>query len=724
MISNDELLNDFNQNMTDWFSTTTTQRAENANLYKMRDTHYTKIVSPNDGQYQGKGVLSPENGNGYNPRTYKTPVVINLAAAYIRAITGLQIINGKTIQVCGVDPNFSGDFDIGNDVLQYILEEGNYKSAKTYAIEDCHVRGFGCTNTSLDFTSSSFLGGKPCIQRKFFVAYDLAVRAGNINEEASWCAYADPISKKELKQYLKRSGVDIEKVNPNSIYSSQYMEYCNSEKEHLLDFVHNYYWYDYQTVYDVANPYVEYGDVLREGAIDNAELMNRLGMMSDNLGVDIEANTWTLSKEDFKEVEAFIEYMRDDVGIPIGKFRKSERATKLYQRAEIVGDTVIKKAKSFTQKGHALNFINGFFDESEGYHYGIGRPLAQVQVLLNDAVAIYHSYASKVEIGGNIGITGGGDDLESLIDELRRKTGIASLPDGATISQLGTADAAQALRGLVDFYVSILPMPAGISTEILAQLSTKDMGEGLLSGMLEQMNVSLLHSMNGMESYSRNQGYICLDMARFIAEVGENRVIKAISPMQSEDNYLRFSKQNMAKEYSVRFIERSDSESKKKRDFKDLIEAVGIFGEAKRDAFAPIILENMPIDYQLKEEMKTVIAPQLTPEQQQMQQREQQVAIEMQVMQLEQGKANIRMINAQAMQLEQQSGREQSASELNMRKAAVEVEQAASTIDYNQAKTIKTEADTAAVLAKIGMDEYNMVNDMERNNAPITPSNT
>ena len=73
----------------------------------------------------------------------------------------------------------------------------------------------------------------------------------------------------------------------------------------------------------------------------------------------------------------------------------------------------------------------------------------------------------------------------------------------------------------------------------------------------------------------------------------------------------------------------------------------------------------------------------------------------------------MRMINAQAAQLEQQSGREQSASQLNQQKAMIELDKVSTDIENKQAQTVKTEADTAAVLAKIGMEAYNNVNSIK-----------
>lgn len=690
MISDDELLSDFNRRLDDWFATTHEQRAQNATMYQLRDNHHMQMAPTNDFDFDEeiKGVLSP----GYKQaqrdfRSYKTPVVVNLAAAYLRAIVGLQVLNSKTIEATSVDPNFNAEHDIANDVIDYILDEGGYKSETTLVMEDAHVRGFGAAVTTLDFSFASFLGGRPSLQRKFFVAYDLAARASDLNRSAGWCAYADPVSHDQLKLYLKANGKDINNIVGGDVYSSQYMQYCRQDKQHLLDFVHHYYWYDYKNMWDVQNPYVNATQQIAEAAQAEPAVYELLGQMSDSLGIDVMAHTWTLDKDDLSEVDAFIENIREMTGVSVQKMERSERHVRHYQRAEIVGDTVIKKATSYTQKGHALNFVTGFFDETEGYHYGIMRPLSTVQVMLNDALTMYHSYVSKVEVGGVIGITGGADGIEQLIDELRHKSGIVPMPPNSQITSLGTADAAQAFMGLIELYIRLLPMPAGVSPEILSQLATKDMGEGLMQTMLQQMQTSLLHSMNGMESYMHNQGHICVDLARFMAEVGDSRVIRAISPKQGEEAYKRFSKQNLAKEYSMRLVERPISEDAQKRNFRLMVEGIQLFSEQKRDAFAPVVLENMPIDNNLKEEMKAAIAP--PPVDPQMEQ----LAIRERVAQVEVAESGATLQKSLAMEA-------QSKADLSQKQGATEIQKKVSEIAENEADTQKTYAE----IAKMGME--------------------
>lgn len=685
MISDDELLTMFSERMNDWFATTSKQRAEYITMYQLRDSHslQREVYYPED----DNGVLSPQSRAARDMRSYKSPAVVNMAAAYLRSIVGMQINNGKSIEAVSADPAFDGVHDIGNDVMEYILSEGGFKGAKTLALEDSHVRGFGATVTTLDFSYTSFLGGRPNIARKFFVAYDLASRGDDVNRNMSWCAYADPINKSDLKNYLKFNGKDEKNIVGGDVYAAQYMSGLVMDKQHLLDMVHHFYWTDYAQMYDVGNPYVNAANQIREAAAKDPRVFELLGKMSDVLGVDIEAHTWTVDKDNLAEVDAFVENIRKMTGITINKMPRSSRFTKVFYRAEIVGNSVIKKAVSYTQKGHALNFITGFFDELEGYHYGIMRPMAQVQMLLNEAITTFHSYAQRAEIGGTVAITGASDGLEELVDAVRQKLGIVSMPMGASVTPLGTTDAAQAMMGLIELYLRLLPSVGGVSPEIMAQLSTKDMGEGLLQSMIMQMNVSLLHSINGIESYLLNQGHICIDLAHAMAEIGEQRTIRAITPKHEDGDFVRFSKQNMAKEYSMRIVSKPDSEEAATRNFKRLVEGVQMFSEAKRDMFAPVVLENMPIDYSMKQELKQSMQPQQDPQAAQMAQRRE--------------NAEVSMMEAQAMQLAAQAQKEQQQSDLAKRDGVTKIEKSVSEIEKNNAQTDKLRAETGGVVHKM-----------------------
>ena len=678
MISDDELLSKFNERMQGWFAVTSRQRAESAALFQLRDSHV--MERKQNHQEDVNGALSPAAKRAREYRSYKQPAVVNMAAAYLRSIVGLQINNGKSIEAVSADPMFDGVHDIGNDVMEYILDEGGFRSARTMALEDAHVRGYGATVTSLDFNYTSFLGGRPNIARKYFLAYDLATRGGNMNRELSWCAYGDLISDDDLKRYLKMSGVNKD-VSGGDALTYQYLEFMNTDRQHMLNMVHNYYWTDFKNVYDIANPYVAATRQIEEAAASNPAVYELMGKMSDTLGVDIQAASWVLDVDKVEELDSFVELINDMTGARVDKMQRSKKFVEVFQRAEIVGDTVIKKANSFTQKGHALNFITGFFDEVEGYHYGLMRPMAQVQMLLNEAITAFHSYAQRAEIGGTVGISGAGDGLEELVDAVRQKIGIVSMPQGASITSLGTGDASQAMIGLIELYLKTLPSVAGISPEIMSQLSTKDMGEGLLQSMIQQMNVSLLHSQNGLESYLLNQGHICIDLARSMAEVGEQRAIRAISPNHKGEDFIRFSKQNMAKEYSMRIIQKSDSEDAQHRNFKRLVEGVQMFSEQKRDMFAPVVLENMPIDYEQKEQLKAAMQPQQAdPAIAQMDMRRQ--------------NAEISMMEAQAAQLAAQAQKEQSQADLAQRDGVTNIDKAVSEIEKNKAQTDKLIAET------------------------------
>jgi hypothetical protein len=671
MIEDDEIITKFNERMSNWFATTSKQRAESAAMFMMRDSH--TMQRKDDSQYIDR-KLDPQV-QAANPRNYRQPAVVNLAGAYLRSITGMQINNGKSIEVASIDPNFDSVNDIGNDALDYILHEGGFKAARDLALEDAHVRGYGATVTTLDMAYVDLPCGRPHIERKFFTAFDLSKRAGDINRDMAWCAYADLVSDDSLKSYLKRNGKS-EDISSADCWTAQYMENLNSDRLHLMGMVHNYFWCDYETVYKVQNPYKSQTVMLDRATKAKQGIENHIGRTTDALNIDIDADYWVLDKDDLKELDALMVTLTEVTGVKIDKLERAPMDARVYRRAEIVGDTVVKKSNSFTQRGHPMNFITGYFDEVEGYHYGLMRPMSQVQMLLNEMVTAAHSYAHRAEVGGTIGISGAGDGLEELVDAVRQKTSIIPFPTGATISSLGSPDTAQAMLGLIDLYVKMLPSVAGVSPEIMAQLSTKDMGEGLMQSMMQQMNISLLHSQNGMDSYLLNQGYIGIDLARSMASVGDLGRIRAVAPRHGEEEYKRFAKQNFAKNYSARISEKSDSEEKRTRDFRLLVEGVQMFSEAKRDMFAPVVLENMPIDSEQKSQLKDAMQP---PQQN----------LQISEMDIRRQNAEISMMEAQAAQLAAQAQKEQAQAALAQRDGVTNIDKSVSEIDKNKAQTQK-----------------------------------
>jgi hypothetical protein len=135
-------------------------------------------------------------------------------------------------------------------------------------------------------------------------------------------------------------------------------------------------------------------------------------------------------------------------------------------------------------------------------------------------------------------------------------------------------------------------------------------------------------------------------------------------------------KQNFAKNYSARISQKSDSEEKKTRDFKLLDEGVQMFSEQKRDMFAPVVLENMPIDHEQKSQLKEAMQPQQqNPEIEQLAMRRQ--------------NAEISMMEAQAAQLAAQAQKEQQQAEVAQRDGVTKIDKSVSEIEKNQAQTQK-----------------------------------
>jgi len=689
MISDDEILDKFNRRMTDYFSTTVAQRQESQIMYQIRDGH---VVTPPRSPYDRGQRMAIED----DAENYRVPVVINRVARYLDAIVGNAIQHGKIVEMLANDLEFDSQIDIGNDIKDYVEFEGGYEFSRPVAFLDSLTRGFGAVVTQLDTTVAGMPAGKPSIERKFFAAYDTAPRANDINAHASWCSYADPVALEDLDSYLRLRGIDPEKLNGGGdSFMWNYLEYCNPENEGLLEFAHKYYWHDHKKVYDVVNPYMGRAQQIQEAAQNDEGVYALLEKMSDALGVQIQLSLWTLDKDGLQEVDYFIENIRERTGMNIQKLERSERETKFYQQAEIIRGTVVKKAPSFCQKGHALSFIAGFYDETLGYHYGLMRSAAQAQIMQDEAMTAFHNYAMRAEVGGTVAVAGGGDGIEQLVDQLRRKRSVVSAPENGSVNSIGLPDTTQAFVSLIAEYKEAIPTLLGVPPEILATLSTKDTGEGLVRAMVERMNVALLYVMNSSNSQLRQQAYISLDLARKMVDTGDTRLIRAITPHHSEEDYIKFTKENFARSYTAVLRERPATEDAKKRDFRLLIEGAALLPEQERAALTPIIVENMPISFEMKRDAKEALAPKAPPPPDPV---EQQLAMRERV-------ASISMIEAQAAQL-------QGEANVSEREAIIRIEKALSEIRKNMAQSAEYQADAAKKMAETEKVDVETVNAM------------
>jgi hypothetical protein len=678
MMKPEQIIARFNRDFGRFYETMSEQRAEIAVAYEYRDCNQTKQIQ------------------GMNWKANTLITTVNIAAPMVRAVAGSEVMAATTLDFVCIDPNFESDADIASDVVTWSQDKSNYYSQRHIAAEDAATAGIGAIVTYLDTTQKDFIAGVPIVERVFpnFCLWDTSPRGSLLNEKARWCGYADPIDRETLGEYIERVGEFNNKNLPAaSDYKDMILSYQTVPNYDDLDFLYNYFWFEFTTIYDVANPFDgELGQLIMQ----DVAVANAIGEVAKKLNLDWQASYWTLDKDDFvtmkNAVEAVTLLLEGQVEVPPLEY--SKRDGKCYYRAQLGGGKLIMASRSFTQNGHPLNFYTGYYEEAMGIYYGMMRPLSYIQDYLNIAMTDLLRYVRSASHGGAAYIQGAGESFLRIAQERANEDDLTPIPKDAIITPKARADAVAALNGFITMMIDIMPRTLGLGQEFFGVISSGDMTDSLFGKVMKQSFAVLENWKNAAGNADIRQGYIFLDLARIMAEANDGMVITAVSG-DNKNEIKRLTTQNLARNYAITAVERPLSRDEKQESFNTLSQLAPQFMQAGVNLY-PVLARMAPLDKQERDELiklSTPTPPQSDPAAQAMQ------------------KATIDYTSAQA-------AKSMAEAEKIRAETPIKAEQTAADIDETQAKTAKilseiAQAEAAQVqqiLSTVGQPAMNNFN--------------
>jgi hypothetical protein len=588
MLNPEKIVERFNRDMYRFYSTTTAQRDEIHKSFRYRDgwQHDTTPIE----------------------RYRKRPLsVVNISAPMVRAVSGSEIMTASTIDYISTSPNHDRDADVISDVVDWCQYASAFYSERSKAAEDTATCGIGAYVTYMDTTAKDFIAGKPMCERVYpnFLTWDNSGRGGRLNAKAKWCGYAEPVDREWLEEYIEAESSKADGVSSFKEYLMTGQTVANYEH---IEFLYHYFWYDFIDIYDVKNPFTEGSDAAIALAEDNT-VANMFGDVMNELELDGKATVWILDKEEYKtlaDAMYLIQVMKPK--LEIGELEHSERKTKCYYRAEFGGGRLIKASKSYTTQSHALNFIEGYYDESENCYYGLMRPLSSVQDALNLTMSDFLEYARKSVVGGDAYIQGAEDEFERIVDSKLNEDPLTPLPENAKITPKDVGNAPEILINAIRLLVDLMPKALGLTQEFFGVITTGDMTDSLYGSMMKQ-SFAVLENFKNSSSFSDiTQGYIWQDIVRMLAEVQDGLVIPAMSADHDQQTFVRLSKQSLARHYAIRVIEKPMTKDDKQDMFNKLITLAPSLMQAGINIY-PQLLKLAPLDYSLREELLKVATP-------------------------------------------------------------------------------------------------------------------
>lgn len=682
MKSNKQIAAEFDRNLSRFYETSNGQRDEIFISYQYRDCR------------QSSGQSAHRQRTDGRPFT-----VVNTAAPIVRAIAGSEVMRAATLDYIATDPEFDAEADVISDAVEWCQYASDFYAQRSIAAEDAATCGIGAIVTYLDMTQKDFIAGVPIVERvtPAFLYYDKSARGSQINKKAGWCGYADPINSDALDDYIENNKEIRGEVSVGD-YRDYILSYSYIENQEDIEFIYHYFWREWTAIYDVANPFVGGNSPLTQAVLQDNTVANMIGAFARDNALNWKAGYWTLDKAAFKELQELIETIQlllQDMRIP--ELEYSKRNGVAYYRAEFARGMMLKKSLSYTQKCHALNFIVGYFDESTGDYYGMMRPLSFIQDYLNIAMSDLLDYTQGMVTGGDsyISTPAGKEDAIARIAKAKKTTGKdIPVPEGAVVTPRGMVNSPEALSGMVNMLIEIMPRVLGLGQEFFGVITKGDITDSMFGQVVKQSFNVLENWKNASANADLNQGYIFEDLVRLMAEANDGMILPILSPDNDQSAWFNLSVQSLARSYAIRIVERKMTKDERQETFNKLSAIAPQALQAGVNLF-PMLARYSNLDRSDRDEMVKLATPQ-PPQPDPLNQATLQANINY-------TNASAEKAMADAMKVKAEAQRMMKSVRLDQIKQASEIEKTQSAADLDQART-------AEIGAKIGMEAIEKIN--------------
>lgn len=684
----EKICRDFTRRLTQFFDSTENKRKEDAIMWEYYDYH------PTEGQTAEHEAL-----NDFSGKLNSRPVVKKggrkaenapVVSAYINAVVGMMLRDSKRIVAYSSNDKERVESNALNKGFRYFDAVTHRKDVKMQQATSTAVTGVGGTVAYLDYTIDGAIAGQPVYEEKDNLFYDRGQGGDLHSDKISWCGYADAMYREDLQEYIEKCKTSKNYIGSDcpTSFKDKILEYKHYEDEEEIDFLYTYFWREYRKVWDVENPFLVIPEYLLMLTEDFPEAANVFMETADSLQLDFNQTHFTLDDKGyrlFKELVKNLEFMTE---VEVPEIEASSRMGRAYYRAEFADGMLIKAGRTYTTQCHPMSFTTAYYDRTYGYHYGLMRPLAYYQKMLNSTFSDLTTYSSRSSSGGNVAIKGAGDTIEIIKKALEDGHQVTPAKGDMEISNIGTPDAAQAIMGTTDMILKMIPMAIGMPPELFGMLSTGDMTSSLMNKIQNQMNATLSHLYTTFDRSTLTDGWIQRDMFMSMADS-----IKGKLPLSfvlgGEEGVFELSKQDMARNYSIHLVEREATRDEELESFEKLVDMVKLLPPEQIAAAMPLLIEASPLYFGKKEKlMEALTPPQPDPQAQQIATR--------------QTEAQIRLVEAQAYQLENQGKADAARAEVAGREAALKIDSEQADIAETISKMRKNLADAKEKEAKTG----------------------
>jgi hypothetical protein len=692
MKDHQKICDDFSRRVPNFYDTTEDWRQESAIMDEFYDHHPTEMggFDVTDNGFDGKlnQRITP------NP-TKRVAANASVVTAWVNGVVGLLMRDQKQIVAYSASDKEEAEASGLNKGFRYFDSVTHRPDVKTEMLTTACVRGASGTVVYLDLTIDNAIAGQPVYEEKENIFFDKSNGGKLYSDQMGWCGYADPMYQDALDEYVEKCKDSKDFIGlpcPTSL-KDKILEYKSYENEDEIDFLYVYYWREYRKVWDIENPFKVIPEFLTMLTDEYPEAANVFAAVAEELQLDFQQSHFTMDEKDYKKFKSAIENIEFLTSEEVPEIEASSRMGRAYYKAEFADGMLLKAGRAFTTQCHPMSFTSAYYDKTYGYHYGLMRPLAQYQKMLNSALSDMMTYAKRSASGGNVTVSGAADTIKIIKEAMEKGNQVTPSLQGMEIKNIGTPDAAQSMMATTDMILKLIPMSMGMPPELFGMLSTGEMTSSLMNKIKQQMSATLSHLANGFDRSSLCDGWIMRDLMITMAQ-GIKGKLELNFVLGGEEGVFELSRKDLARSYTIQLIERDATRDEQLESFERLIEFADRFlTPEQKSAAAPIILQAAPLSFDKKKEIVQAIQPpQQDPAVMEMQQR--------------QSDAQLRLVEAQALQLENQAKMEGAMGAVAERKAAITIDAESAKVYETMSKTQKNIADTEKMGADTEREDF------------------
>jgi hypothetical protein len=675
MKSDNEILADYSKNLSKFQSTYNLQRMEISNCYEMKAGH----------QFTGEETADRKHLD-------KPVVTVNVAASYIDAIAGSDVVNGKRAEYVPAHGGYDKEADLMNDAAKYIEYTSGLESERLMSMKDTLTCGIGSYVNHQDYTKKHAIAGEPKVTRIYpaFTFFDTSVRGSRINADAKFMGYVDPVDCDSLTQYIEeKKGKDY--ASDGYAYGGGadtlwFMSYLRADNIQNLEFLSYYFWWDFEPLYDVKNPFTE-GTTMFRVIQENEDAANLLGELLVELRIDQMQPYYSFNGDQYKRFKEFMEALELLTGVQVEKLEYSKRQGRCYYKAEIARGMVLTKSKCFTQDGFPQVFIVGNYDEVLGIYYGLMRPLFDLQRALNFSYSDLLGYVSDVATGGGAYVKGSIDNIKKLQESKANAKKLTYITQDMDIIAKAKADTLSSLTTFIQITLDLFPKVLGTPPEFMGTLSTKDMGSGLYAQVMKQATLALSSFANNSAGAIKRQAEINVDFAKLLARQIDGYPIQILSPNKEQKDFEYLTKDRLADQYKIIVVERPMNADERREIWQQFNELapIALQSGANMGKFMTAAVEYAPIDLDARNQIIDSFTPPPPPPPDPLNQALVESQVAMQQAQAADLGAKAKKASAEADKIAASIGTEDDQAKLQLIKTISEIE-------LNQAKAEQTMA--------------------------------